>query len=277
MTKRAAVVNDLSSFGRCSLTAYIAVLSAMGVQTCPLPTAVLSAQSEFERHFCRDLTEDIPRYIQSWSENRERFDCICTGYFAGGKQPGYALELIDKFRKGCTVLVDPVMGDDGKLYPAYDGEARKKMKRLVDAADIITPNLTELCLLADEDYFSLISKSSDVSCLEAVEKIAKRFSKNRGVIVTGIQIGDEICNLAVQNEDTKLIRRRKIGERFSGTGDLFSAAVCGCIMNGKSIWEAAETAADFISASVADTINEPHDPLYGVNFEKNLHKLTEVK
>ena len=96
MTKRAAVVNDLSSFGRCSLTAYIAVLSAMGVQTCPLPTAVLSAQSEFERHFCRDLTEDIPRYIQSWSENRERFDCICTGYFAGGKQPGYALELIDK-------------------------------------------------------------------------------------------------------------------------------------------------------------------------------------
>ena len=116
-----------------------------------------------------------------------------------------------------------------------------------------------------------------MSCLEAVEKIAKRFSKNRGVIVTGIQIGDEICNLAVQNEDTKLIRRRKIGERFSGTGDLFSAAVCGCIMNGKSIWEAAETAADFISASVADTINEPHDPLYGVNFEKNLHKLTEVK
>lgn len=140
MTKKAAVINDLSSFGRCSLTAAIAVLSVMGHSPCPLPTAVLSAQSEFPVFCSEDLSEMIPRFQGAWLANHERFDGIATGYFAHSAQLGDALAFIRAFRSStCTVLVDPVMGDNGKLYPAYDRGACGKMKRLAQAADVLTP------------------------------------------------------------------------------------------------------------------------------------------
>ena len=275
MTKRAAVVNDLSSFGRCSLTAYIAVLSAMGVRPCPLPTAVLSAQSEFERHFCRDLTGDMPRFIRAWEENGERFDCICAGYFASAEQIGFTLDLINKFCANGIVLTDPVMGDDGELYPGYDAKAIAAMKKLVSRADVITPNLTELCLLTGADYSELAKATDEDSSLRDIAALAKQIMPRLGMIVTGIRSGGDVCSLALCGDDARTIRRKMAGGRFSGTGDLFSAAVCGCLMNGRSLFDAAETAADFVSASIADTVAVRHDPLYGVEFEKNLIKLVK--
>lgn len=274
MSKRAAVINDLSSFGGCSLTAFIAVLAALGVQPCPLPTAVLSAQSEFPRFYRRDLTEDLPRCLDAWQANNERFDGICTGYFSGGRQLESALRLINDFRAdGCTVIVDPVMGDNGSLYPAFDREVCRNMHRLVQKADILLPNVTELCLLTGADYAALMSESNP---LPRIEALAAPLASHSGVVVTGIRLGSQIGNLVICNGASRLITSTSIGGRFSGTGDLFSAVASGCVLNGKTLFEAAQIAADFVSAAIAETVKEPHNPLYGVRFEHILNTLTEV-
>lgn len=276
MTKKAVVINDLSGFGKCSLTASIAVLSAMGVQPCPLPTAVLSAQTEFENYVCKDLTGMMPEYIDAWKKNGERFDAIYTGYFANEEQIGYAAELCDTFRTdGCMLLVDPVMGDEGKLYPAYRPSALKSMKKLARRADIITPNLTELCLLADDDYSSLVSHSEESDYFDRIIRAAESLH-NKQMIVTGIETGGEMCNLVLSDGEVKVIRGKRRDVRFSGTGDLFSSVICGGILNGKAPYEAALLAARFVERSIDDTLIGPHDPLYGVDFEKNLSILTEV-
>ena len=277
MTKRAAVINDLSSFGKCSLTAYIAVLSAMGVQPCPMPTAVLSSQTEFEHYYAKDLSDAMPRYIEAWRKNKEHFDSICTGYFANAVQLDHALDFIRSFKtNNCMVLVDPVMGDGGSLYPAFDAATCQKMRLLAKEADVITPNLTELCLLAKADYQALTTKRG-VSLLGSVVAVAKKFSEGCGVIVTGIPDGRDICNLVVENKSARVIRRPKIGGRFSGTGDIFSAVVSGCLLKDKTLTESAQIAANFVSACVLDTVKTLHRPMYGVELEKNLNLLWKVK
>lgn len=273
MTKKAAIINDLSSFGRCSLTAAIAVLSAMGHSPCPLPTAVLSAQSEFPVFCGEDLSGMIPRFQRAWLANGERFDGIATGYFAHSAQLGDALAFIRAFRgSACTVLVDPVMGDNGRLYPAYDRGACDKMKRLAQTADVLTPNLTELCLLTDTPFAELAA-CPEAEKLRRIERAARAQADARAVIVTGIPLGGDIGNLTVSGGEARLTRSKRIGESFSGTGDIFSSVVLGCLLRGDTVFEATETAADFVGMAIADTIKEPHDPLYGVNFEKFLNYL----
>lgn len=278
MAKRAMVINDLSSFGRCSLTAYIAVLSAMGHTPCPLPTAVLSAQSEFPDYFGMELTDAIPEYKKAWQKNRERFDGISTGYFANSRQLDHAADIINSFRtEGSAVLVDPVMGDNGSLYPDYDKACCAKMKRLISAADVITPNLTELCLLTDTAYADLTAHSAAHGYFDEITALARQIMRPLGVIVTGIRSGGDVCNLAVTGDEARIFRCKNAGESFSGTGDIFSAVIFGCILSGKTLFEAARLATDFVERSIADTVEEPHDPLYGVNFEKFLTILAEVK
>ena len=273
MTKKAAIINDLSSFGRCSLTAAIAVLSAMGHSPCPLPTAVLSAQSEFPVYCGEDLSGMIPRYQRAWQANGERFDGIATGYFAHSEQLDDALAFLQAFHgASCTVLVDPVMGDNGRLYPAYDQAACGKMKRLAQAADVLTPNLTELCILTDSS-FAALAACPEAERLSRIESAATSLADKRAVIVTGIPLGETIGNLTVSGGKTRLTRSDRIGESFSGTGDIFSSVVLGCLLRGDTVFEATETAADFVGKAIADTVQEPHDPLYGVNFEKFLTKL----
>lgn len=278
MSKRALVINDLSSFGRCSLTAYISVLSSMGHTPCPLPTAALSAQSEFPDYFCVELTDAMPGFQKAWLNNRENFGGISTGYFANSRQLDHAANIISAFRANDTaVLVDPVMGDNGSLYPNFDKACCAKMKRLISAADVITPNLTELCLLTDTDHAALTKKSGEHAYFDKIAALARQITRPLGVIVTGIRSGGDVCNLAVTGDEARIFRCSSVGESFSGTGDIFSAVVFGCILSGKTLFEATDTATDFVAKAIADTIREPHDPLYGVNFEKFLNTLTEVK
>ena len=276
--KRVAVINDLSGFGRCSLAAALAVLPVMGHSPCALPTAVLSHQSEIPNSCCTDLTESMPRFIEAWKQNGERFDGVLTGYFSSGKQLDHALRVI---RELCVedslVVVDPVMGDNGRLYPSYDSAACEKMRELAKEADVLTPNLTELCILTGTDYSKLNAQSHDGGYLDRIVSAAKELSESSAVIVTGIQVGAEICNLAINREKYDVIRTPKRGGNFSGTGDLFSAVICGSLLNGKPLDKAAQTAADFIQKSIAETLKMPRDPMYGVHFEKFLTTLSEVK
>lgn len=278
MAKQVALVNDLSAFGRCSLSVSIAVLSAMGFTACALPTAVMSAQSEFPVYYGKELTEIMPRFKDAWLANGEQFDGICTGYFTCGEQIAEAVSIVRELRgRDTLVLVDPVMGDNGRLYPSYDVSAVENMRKLAEEATVITPNLTELCLLTGADHGKFENFSGVGELVSAVKREAGSLADGRGVIVTGIPAGDNIANIAVSGGRSEVILSRRFGGSFSGTGDIFSAVTTGCLLRGKSLFEAAEIAAGFVEKAVADTVKAPHDPLYGVNFEKFLKDLAEVK
>lgn len=266
--KQIAVINDISSFGGCSLAAAMAVLPVMGHRVCPLPTAVLSAQSEFPVYASQDLTALMPRYTAAWQRNGERFDAVCTGYFAGAAQMAAAEAFLDSFQTDSTlVLVDPVMGDNGALYPAYDRAACAQMQRLAARADVLTPNLTELCILTGTPYTSLTGGLAQIAAL------TKPLAQGRSVAVTGIPDGGDLCNLIMQNGDTAVVRAKRSGGRYSGTGDLFAAVLCGAMLHGSTAAQAADLAARFIALAVADAARQPVHPRYGVPFEAHLSYL----
>ena len=157
MTKKIAVINDLSGFGRCSLTAAISVISAMGIQACPLPTAILTAQTGYPHYYLDDYTDKMDIYRQEWQKMGQHFDGIYTGFVASEAQIDQIFHFIDTFYTSDTfLLVDPVMGDDGIKYDMFTPKLLEKMNALVGEADIITPNLTELWLLTDGSYDTIM-------------------------------------------------------------------------------------------------------------------------
>lgn len=278
MIKKVAVINDLSGFGKCSLTASIAILSAMGVQPCPMPTAVLTNQSGFKNHSCVDLTDSLHTYIDMWQKNGEGFDGIYSGYVANGNQIEIIAEFIKTFRNSYNVvLVDPVMGDNGRIYKAYNKTTCDKMCGLVKSADIVTPNLTELCIISGVEYNSIIKKQSDENYLEIISDLAHKSLAhcNQKFVVTGIKSGDCIYNGIFSKNQTDFVKSKIYGDSFSGTGDIFASIICAAVVSGASLNDAAKKAAGFLEKVIADTIKEPYDPNYGINFEKFICELSD--
>lgn len=170
MTKKIAVINDLSGFGKCSLTAAIPVISVMGAQACPLPTAVLSAQTGFDSYYCDDYTEKMEYFRQEWEKMDARFSGIYTGFMGNDAQIRQTFRFLDTFYKEDTFLmVDPIMGDEGVRFSFCTDMLLKDMKALAARADVVTPNLMELCLLTDADYNEVIQKAQgeNNACYEA--------------------------------------------------------------------------------------------------------------
>lgn len=276
MIKKAAVINDLSGFGKCSLTATIAVLSVMGVQPCPMPTAVLTNQTGYKNHYCIDLTDELCHYKEMWSLNNESFDGIYSGYIADKRQVDIILDFINTFRKSNTiVLVDPVMGDNGRLYSAFNNETCKKVCSLARSADIITPNLTELCILTDTDFEELNSHCESDDFLERISDVAKgAFSHSeQKIVVTGIKKGNCLYNGVFTKQDCSFVKAECHGGSFSGTGDIFASIVFASVVNGESLVSAVSKAVSFIEKATADTAKEPYDRNDGINFEKFLYQL----
>lgn len=176
--KKAAVIHDLSGFGKCSLTAAIPVLSALGVQCCPVATAVLTGQTGYPCYHCTDLTAMLPDYIDAWGKNNAHFDAIYSGFLTGAEQISQVLDFIRQFREEHTLLlVDPVMGDDGNAYPFFTPGLLNGMKELTLKADVITPNLTEACLLADIPENALLHCRTNTDLLKLAEDVALRLQK----------------------------------------------------------------------------------------------------
>ena len=276
MIKKAAVINDLSGFGKCSLTATIAVLSVMGVQPCPMPTAVLTNQTGYKNHYCIDLTDELCHYKEMWSLNNESFDGIYSGYIADKRQVDIILDFISTFRKSNTiVLVDPVMGDNGRLYSAFSNETCKKVCSLARSADIITPNLTELCILTDTDFEKLNSHCENDDFLDRVSEVAKgAFSHSeQKIVVTGINKSKCLYNGVFTKQDCSFVKAECHGGSFSGTGDIFASIVFASVVNGESLVSSVKKAAYFIEKATADTAKEPYDRNDGINFEKFLYQL----
>lgn len=282
--KKIALINDLSGFGKCSLTAAIPVISVMGIQACPLPTAILSAQTGFESYFCDDYTDKMNCFTEEWEKMQVSFDGISSGYLAGKEQIEKVLYFLEKFKTEENLyLLDPIMGDNGRKIKIFHEELLLGMKALAQKADVITPNLTELCLLADADYAEVISYKQDVDYLKRIQNVAEQLlqktQKGQSIIVTGIireKNGKEYMgNLAVDHTGTSYVEAPYTGRSFSGTGDLFSSVVCGSLVKGLSVEEAMKKTVDFLQTAIEEATAEDIPANHGVHFEKYLYRLIE--
>ena len=284
MTKKIAVINDLSGFGRCSLTAAISVLSAMGVSACPLPTAILTAQTEYESYYCDDYTDKMEIYRSEWLKMHQKFDGIYTGFVASEAQIGHIFNFIETFRTPETfLLVDPVMGDDGITYDIFTPALLEQMKKLALQADIITPNMTELCLLTGYDYQELTAVSDYQKLLEQIQLLGENLCKlgPSHVIVTGIQfVNDEgiksMGNLYISGNHHKLVAFPYVGGSYSGTGDLFASCLVAGVARGMDIPSIIKMAGTFLEYALTDSVNEQVPENDGVNYEKYMYILIDT-
>ena len=282
MVKRIAVINDLSGLGKCSLTAAIPVLSVMGVQACPLPTAILSNQTGYESYYYDDYTKHMDAYTDEWSKRGLTLDGIYTGFLGSELQAEKILRFIDVFQKPDTLLlVDPVMGDSGHTYDIYTETFGTQMKRLVQRADVITPNLTELCILTDTDYSSLTARSGASNYLETIAALGQKLLAQgiKTVIITGILYQSptdrekRYYNLVLEENAVTPISSAIHGGSYSGTGDLLASVVCAGMVRGDSAQESVRRAVHFLETALAETANEQIPKNDGINFEPYLQLL----
>lgn len=269
--KRIALVNDITGFGRCSVTVELPLISAMKIQACPLPTAILSVHTGFPNHYLDDYTARMEPYIKSWEVNGLAFDGICTGFLGSAEQIAIVLDFIHRFKGPETrVMVDPVMGDYGKLYPSYTQEMCDKMRSLLGVADLVTPNLTEACQLLDIPYPTDGIVTDDELC-EMAEALAARGPKQ--VVITGLHEGDTIKNFLYEDGKMAIVRAPKIGGDRSGSGDAFAAIVAASLIRGEELEAAVQKAASFISRCLAYALELDLPWNYGLPFEEYLTEL----
>ena len=279
--KKVAVIQDMSSFGKCSLTAAIPVLSVMGVQAVPLPTAILTSQTEYPSYYCEDLTSKMTHFIDEWSKLGAAFNGIHTGFVTGKEQIENIFSFLHTFYKeGTTLLVDPVMGDRGEMYDALSDELIGYMKELAKRADIITPNVTECCLLTGQSYDKLKRYRDNEDYLRAIEEAGRKLQTATGanVIITGLnpQANPEerqVGNMFIGPKSSFHSLQKYNGESYSGTGDLFASIIMGGMMRGQDVRETMKLAERFLTASIEATAKEQIPSVAGVNFESFLRML----
>lgn len=268
--KRILAVNDISCFGKCSVTVVMPVLAAMGFECVPLPTAVLSTHTGgFKNYTFLDMTSEIKKILAHWESENIKFDCIFTGYLGNEKQIDICSEEIDKRKKECRlILVDPVMADSGKLYAGFDRDYTEKMKKLCRKADIITPNYTEACFLAGMEYSEIPSPAEVSKCFE---KLGNEGIKS--AVITGIREKNGTIKTAFTDFSTGKrtdVSNDYIDASLHGGGDVFAAVLCGKILDGKTPDNAVRSAAAFTCDCIKITETAGQ---YGLTFEPLLSEL----
>lgn len=274
-TPRIAAIHDLSCFGRCSLTIALPVLSAIGCQCCPLPTALLSAHTGFSGNTFLDLTAEMGRIAEHWAAMDLQFDAIYSGFLGSADQVDTVARFFDTFKKSDTaVIVDPVMGDHGTAYRTCTPELCRGMRVLAENSDVITPNLTEAALLLDRPY-------EEIQRTDAYE-VVRRLSVGgrRSVVLTGYSSESGQTGALCFDRDSgesKAVQTPREPRDFSGTGDLFASVLAGGVARGVPLFQAAQAAADFVRDCIARTLAEGLTEQDGVDFEPLLGQLTSSK
>ncbi|MDD6744089.1 MAG: pyridoxamine kinase [Roseburia porci] len=268
--KKIALINDFTGFGRCSIAVQLPIISAMKVQCCAVPTSIFSNHSGYEHFFYTDYTPDMPAYVAEWKRLGLQFEGICSGFLGSAEQIEIVSRFIQEFRTEKTVvLIDPVMGDNGKAYATYTGEMCRKMAHLVSLADIVMPNVTEACILTGTDYRE---KWSEKELLLLAEKIAQMGPER--VVITGIQQKSYVANFCYEKgRDYELIRTKKIGSSRPGTGDIFSAIIAADAVNQVEFTQSVRKASRFIRRCIEKSIEMGLPLEDGVCFEEFLHTL----
>lgn len=269
--KRLAAINDISGFGRCSITVILPIISALKVQCCVLPTAVLSAHTAYPNYCFDDYTDRMGPYMNHWKELDVEFDGIYTGFLGSVAQISHVIQFIKMFKQHHTkVIIDPVMGDHGKLYPTYTEELSNEMKRLLQYADVLTPNMTEACSLLDITYKDKTPTRAELKDI-AARLCAKGPSQ---IIITGLKDDDNIFNYIYEDgKPDEIIKVKQVGGDRHGTGDVFSSIVAGSLVNGESMPVAVRKASDFICKALEYTIEQGVPKEEGICFEEYLTEL----
>lgn len=271
--KRIALINDITGFGRCSVTVQLPLISALKIQACPLPTAILAAHTGFPVHYMDDYTRHMKAHMDNWQTLNLEFDGILTGFLGSKDQIELVLEFAKRFKKENTLfVVDPVMGDGGKLYSSYNEELCLKMRQLLNVADVLTPNLTEVCQLLDIEYPDKMPTEAEL--LKMAQAIATKGVKQ--IVITGLvnETADKVYNyIYEQGKNPCMQENNRIPEEHSGTGDAFVAILTACLVRGEALPKAVQKAADFVGKAMAYTnsLNVPWN--YGLCFEEYLTDL----
>lgn len=266
--KRIVTVQDISCLGKCSLTVALPIISAMGIETCVLPTAVLSTHTAFKDFTFRDLTQDISSIANHWEKEKFHFDAIYTGYLGSFEQLDLMKDFIQKFGgKDVLTIVDPCMADNGKLYSGFTEDFSKAMAGLCSKATIIVPNMTEACFLLGIPYKA--SGYNQEYVADILSKLAELGPQK--IVLKGISFSEDKMGIAAYDSKTQQISwyfHKKIPQSFHGTGDIFASVLTGSLVKGLSLEESYKLAADFVVESIQQTLADEDWYWYGVNFEK---------
>ena len=267
--KRIITIQDISCVGKCSLTVALPIISAAGVETAILPTAVLSTHTMFPKFTFRDLTDEIQPISDTLDELSIDFDAIYTGYLGSFEQIGLVEAFFDRFKGGKTlIVVDPVMADNGKLYPGFTPEFAARMTKLVAKADLIIPNLTEASFMLNIPYVTEYNGEYIRDVLRRLTALGPRYAAISGVELSEGRIG-VYCLDSTTNEyffyDTE-----KLPATYHGTGDIFASSTVGACMRGLSVNDALALAVDYTKECIALTLADENRRFYGVNFEEAL-------
>ncbi len=267
--KKIALVNDLTGFGRCSVAVQLPVISQLRVQCCVLPTSILSNHTQFESYSFQDHTPYMEEHIAEWRKLNLQFRGICTGFLGSELQIDIVKRFIEEFSQGdTTVVVDPVMGDYGRAYATYTPAMCQRMQELAALADILTPNLTEACLLAGRPFEAMEPSEALLLAQELADTGASR------VVITGVEQGDQVVNVCYeQGVGGYCITAPRLGEQRSGTGDVFAAIIAADAVNGVPFRESVQKASDFVGRCVEASMALDVPLIDGLCFEEVLHEL----
>ncbi len=268
--KKIAVINDFSGFGRCSLAVSLPIISALKIQCCPLPTAIFSNHTGYEHHYRTDFTVHMTPYIAEWKKLNLEFNGILSGFLGSPEQIGIVKEFFDDFKGPETVIVvDPVMGDDGKLYDGYSPKLAEQMSHLLPYADILTPNLTEACILTHTPYDPAMQEPElRILC----EKLAEMGPKK--IVISGWERAEDLENFIYeQGKKPVVVPSHKVGPCRAGTGDVFSSVIAGDAVNGMDLETSVRHASEFIAKALRKTLELDLPAPDGICFEAFLGEL----
>ncbi|MBR5779969.1 MAG: pyridoxamine kinase [Clostridia bacterium] len=272
--KRILTIQDISCFGQCSLTVALPILSACGVETVILPSAVLSTHTGgFTGFTFRDLSDDIPKISEHWQKEGIDFDAIYTGYLGSVKQIDMVTDIFNTFsaKKKCIKIVDPAMADNGKLYYGFDEVYASEMARLCRNADIVIPNITEACFITGIEYKENYDEAYVMSILEALDKDGMK-----NVVLTGIGYDEDTTGVVIKIGDSiKHYTHRRFKQGTHGTGDVFASAFSGALLRGNDEYESARIAADYTLRCIENSIGDENHK-YGAKFETAIPYLIEL-
>ncbi len=263
--KRIVSIQDISDLGKCSLTAALPVISALGVECAVMPTAVLSTHTMFRGFTFHDLTDEMEPVARHWKEQGIRFDAIYTGYLGSYRQIEIVKKFFADFGEGAKIIVDPAMADNGRLYTGFTPEFALKMAELCKGADIVLPNITEACFMLGKEYKENYGRDYIIDLLEGLKGLGAK-----DCVITGVSFEDgRLGAMKLDSETGEVFEyyTDRQPESFHGTGDLFSSAVVGGVMRGMTVDNTLKLACDFICESIRLTIAEEGHNTYGVNFE----------
>lgn len=283
--KTVAALHDLSGVGRCALTVVIPVISAMGLQVVPAPTAALSAHTAFPDYVGLDLTDYLESCLQKWRQMGLKFDCIYTGYMATVRQEEIARRFMDAHPESIKV-VDPVLGDDGVMYRALPKDMPEAMRRLCRGADVITPNWTEAMLLTGSEGVSAkrdalpgtrlsdqtVSRRQVEKMLEALMQLGPKTALLTGVVMDGAHVNAWMDTSGAMQQ----VEYDPVHASFPGTGDLFTSVLAGSLTQGRGFADAVRLATDYVRLTMLHTVDCKTEPVYGVQLEQTLGWLTRA-